>query len=271
MVYYVSSTMKLHRALLRRVLEHRGTGGQGVVATLSTSRSAVDDTTSPSTSTTTTYRSIHSDVSDNSTSWVSCVALERLPVVMPEMPPWEREYKEWQRAWNARRFHELPKTFTTSNVKMGDEGKSSGRAAWEYAPLKTSADVANNVKSLQRKLDQRLFLLVKKDGAWDFLHSVIEKDDVSSRHVAEKAIESLRGDRREDETHKGWYYFIGNAPAAHTVSPGRTNFYHRCQVIDSTSFDPAMMKAFEDYAWVSPDEFEEYLDADLAKVLRQMA
>lgn len=199
---------------------------------------------------------------------VSCVALERLPVVMPEVPAWERDYKAWQETWNARRFKELPSAFTTSDVKMKDDGKSSGRASWQPAPLKTSADEKNDRKSLQRKLDHRLFLLVKTGGVWDFVHLPIGDDDVSSRSVAEKALESLMGEKEGEA--EGRYYFVGNAPAAHTVSQGRTSFYHRCQLIQLESFHSVQMNGFEDFAWVSPDEFGEYLDQDVAKVLQQM-
>lgn len=239
----------MNRIVLRRVLERRlWVDG---LAPFSTSGSSFANDTSTS----------------DDTVFVSCVALERLPVVMPEMPAWERDYKEWQEAWNARRFKELPHSFTTSDVKMGEEGKSSGRAAWEPSPLKTSADARNDVKSLQRKLDQRLFLLVKKGGVWDFLHGVVGEEDVSTRNVAERALQSLMG---ENETEQR-YYFVGNAPAAHTVSQGRTSFYHRCQLIQIESFRSVDMKEYEDYAWVSPDEFDKYLETQHAQVLQRMA
>lgn len=209
----------------------------------------------------------HGTTASDGSVIISCVALERLPVVMPAVPAWEREYKEWQTTWNSRRFKALPPSFTTSGVTKTDEGKTSGRATYEPSPLQTSADARNDVKSLQRKLDQRLFLLVKKDGVWDFVQLKVGENDVSTRKVAEKALESVMG---ENESEDG-YYFIGNAPAAHTVSEGGIKFYHRCQLIQVHSFSSVSMKDFEDFAWVSPNEFEEYLEPEQAKVLQHMA
>jgi len=235
----------MNRVLLRRVLERRQW-----VERLATSGSLRD----------------HGTHASDGDILISCVALERLPLVMPAMPAWEREYKDWQTVWNARRYKELPQSFTTSDVKMTDDGKTSGRATWEPSSLQTSADARNDVKSLQRKLDQRLFLLVKKDGAWDFVQSAIQNNDTSTRKVAERALESLMGENASVR-----YYFIGNAPAAHTRSEGGTKFFHRCQLIHIDSFSSVDMKEYEDYAWVSPNEFEEYLEIEQAKVLQQMA
>lgn len=210
--------------------------------------------------------------SSSSEIYASCVALERLPVVMPQPPAWELEFRTWQREFNSKSFKVLPDQFTQSGASTSKDSEkdSSGGKAWAPAPLETRADRAGDTKSLRRRLDQRLFLLVQDvdTGSWGFVNSVIRNgEDVSSRAVAERAMEDVfPGEDR------AWYYFVGNAPAAHTRSGDVTHFYHRCQLIGGEIDGSHVLRKFKDYAWVAPDEFGEYLkDDEQARVLKTMA
>ena len=210
--------------------------------------------------------------SSSSEIYASCVALERLPVVMPQPPAWELEFRTWQREFNSKSFKVLPDQFTQSGASTSKDSEkdSSGGKAWAPAPLETRADRAGDTKSLRRRLDQRLFLLVQDvdTGSWGFVNSVIrDGEDLSSRAVAERAMEDVfPGEDR------AWYYFVGNAPAAHTKSGDVTQFYHRCQLIGGEIDGSHVLRKFKDYAWVAPDEFGEYLkDDEQARVLQTMA
>jgi large subunit ribosomal protein L46 len=210
--------------------------------------------------------------STSSEIYASCVALERLPVVMPQPPAWEIEFRTWQQEFNSKSFKVLPSQFTQSGASTSkdNDDDSSGRKAWAPAPLETRADKAGDTKSLRRRLDQRLFLLVQDSGtgAWGFLNSVIrDGEDVSSRSVAERAMEDVFPGKDS-----AWYYFVGNAPAAHTKNGDVTQFYHRCQLIGGEIDASQILQKFKDYAWVAPDEFGEYLkDDEQASVLKAMA
>ncbi|KAI8113089.1 hypothetical protein M9435_003095 [Picochlorum sp. BPE23] len=205
-----------------------------------------------------------SDVPEKSPVASACACLERLPVLMPEMPQWEKEYRDWQEEFNSKTFKTLPSKLTEGAKSEGSEESSS---TWEPAPRETLADTTGDRKSLRRRLDQRLFLLVKKNGQWGFLNSVIGDDD-TSRSAAERALAEGTGGAYQ-------HYFIGNTPAAHTSSGDdndgekRMLFYHRCQLIQGA---PVLASPdVEDHAWVAPDEFSDYLAEEDAHVLKTMA
>ena len=82
---------------------------------------------------------------------------------MPEAPVWESDYLAWQAEIQARESKELPEEFTQEKMVFEQEGEGSVNR-WQPAPRETEADAANDTRSLRRKLDQRLFLLVKAKG-----------------------------------------------------------------------------------------------------------
>lgn len=198
--------------------------------------------------------------SEKSPMAVACALLERLPVVMPDMPPWEKAYRDWQEDFNSKTYKTLPSKLTEGAKTEGSEESSS---TWEPAPRETQADVTGDRKSLRRRLDQRLFLMVKKKGEWGFLNSAIGEED-TSRGAAERALSEGTGGSYQ-------HYFIGNPPAAHTVSGDekRMLFYHRCQLIRGAPV--VVSPEVEDHAWVAPDEFSEYVAEGDAQVLKTMA
>eukprot|EP00890_Picochlorum_soloecismus_P001497 jgi/Picsp_1/2348/NSC_05811-R1_protein len=204
----------------------------------------------------------------SSGQYASACALERLPVVMPERPAWEVEYKKWQAEFHAKRYKILSPRLT-EDAKTEDE-ESSVKAGWKPASRETRADREGDRRTLKRRLDQRLFLLLKqRGGKWGFAQSELLQGD-TSRSAAERALKNAVGE-------EGYQcYFIGNGPAAHTYNAGGGGasmesvvFYHRCQLIQGL---PKIQDEYEDYAWVAPDEFKEYFeDAEVAETLQRMA
>lgn len=204
-------------------------------------------------------------------------------------------------AWNAKRFKRLPGSFVDTDVASGSsvvgaDGKQQAGgsgSAWEAAARTTAADRANDVRSLNRRLDSRLFLLVKRaGGAWGFLEGDIDAGTSrSSRGVAEAALAALvsadddgaqvDGAEAPEEAVKPGevgdaFYFVGNAPAAHSKDGDETTrFYHRCQLVRPDAFHgEQLMKrgGYDDFVWVGVDEMGSYLKDDLCvDVLRSMA
>jgi large subunit ribosomal protein L46 len=85
-----------------------------------------------------------------------------MQVVTPEDLPFQKEYYEWQYKLMRKYRKELPKEFQESEAKKAENASTSG---WQPAPRVTEADRSNDTKSLERKLDRRLFLMLKKKGA----------------------------------------------------------------------------------------------------------
>ena len=82
-----------------------------------------------------------------------------MQVVIPEDPPWEIEYQEWQEQLQRRYQKPLPKDFEDV-----DKGSTLGPEDFQPGPRITEADHTGDTKSLERKLDRRLFLMLKPKG-----------------------------------------------------------------------------------------------------------
>lgn len=198
---------------------------------------------------------------------VACV-FERLPVVMPAFPSWEIEHEEWRANLVAKYSKKLPKEFTDPKKAEQQAGEQGGNQ-WQPAPLETAADKSGDKKSLRRRLDQRIFFLVKpKSGAaaseWT-MPAVEVQEGETTRQAAERALaETVTLDTVQP-------YFVGNAPAGHVEnSAGDKLFFHRCQLIQGK---PALQAGgrYSDGVWVTKDEFKEYIkDQHLGELLEKM-
>ena len=83
---------------------------------------------------------------------------------MPEVPEWEADYLGWKMELENKGNKELPEDFTTGKTTYESEDGEGATQQWQPASRETEADVAMDTKSLRRRLDQRLFLLVKSQG-----------------------------------------------------------------------------------------------------------
>mmetsp|Transcript_6214 Transcript_6214/g.22879 ORF Transcript_6214/g.22879 Transcript_6214/m.22879 type:complete len:325 (+) Transcript_6214:130-1104(+) len=242
----------------------------------------------------------------------ACALLERLPVILPEPPKWEVDYLLWHQErekLKAKDTSEYLEQILSENRPTtrseDDEELSRAERLYEAASRETEADVANDHKSLNRKLDQRLFLLVKEKGKdWGFLSASHEASE-PLRRTAERAVGIANAAEK-------YVYFVGNVPCAHWPSeetlraahynkvrdhekqqlmprylrlqkqreaagmPGaqdaiekghvKGQFFFRAQLI-AASWDVDPSK-YEDYAWVTAAEFSDYLsDSRLSHTL----
>ncbi|KAL4419359.1 hypothetical protein ABPG77_001586 [Micractinium sp. CCAP 211/92] len=196
-----------------------------------------------------------------SSKLLGAVVFERLPVIIPEEPEWEREYREWQQSVRAKYYKQLPSEFIDAKEsEMADEAGPQ----YEPAPRITEADKANDRRSLKRRLDQRLFMLVRpKGGAWS-LPQQENQEGETMRQTAERALAAAVN------TEAVQPYFVGNAPAGHVEVDGATLFFHRCQLIQGT---PVLKggSGYGEHVWVAKDELGEYINKpQLLDLLQKM-
>ncbi|KAM0903073.1 hypothetical protein ACQ4PT_018879 [Festuca glaucescens] len=191
---------------------------------------------------------------------VASVVFERLPVVIPKINPVVYAFQEFSFRWRQQYRRKYP-----DDVLGKAEARGKGDYQIDYvpAPRITEADKANDRKSLQRALDNKLYLLLygKTFGApdgkpvWHFPEKVYENED-TLRLCAESALKSVLGGL--DNT-----YFVGNAPMAHMVAEETEDpsvssfkrFFFKSQVIGTTKLD---IGKCEDHVWVTKDELLEY-------------
>jgi 8-oxo-dGTP pyrophosphatase MutT (NUDIX family) len=169
----------------------------------------------------------------------------------------------------------------------GNGGDSASSSAADPASYETPADREDNVRTMKRRLRDKLVLLVKSSdgggaGGWRF-PSAEHRDGETIRATAERALREAIGERAP-------LFFIGNAPMAHleegersgggggssssssssssqmgaaaSSAPAATTktFFHLAQVLnDPWEVELARGGVAHDFAWVAPDELDKYL------------
>ncbi|CAI5496360.1 unnamed protein product [Closterium sp. Naga37s-1] len=200
---------------------------------------------------------------------IASLLVERLPVVIPKPPEWALKYETFSFERKQQYRKQYPKDFMDAAASTNAGAEGEGEEEDEYwagvldAPFdapsrRTAADEANDVRSLQRALDKRLYLLLKgpslagQSGSdtWHFPEKLYEGED-SMRQCAERAAASSLGSSLD-------LYFVGNAPCAHAPMAAATAFFFRAHVLGG-DFQPAA-GTIKDFAWVSKAEIPDYVD-----------
>lgn len=180
--------------------------------------------------------------------------VERIPVVIPEAPAWEREYKEWSEARRDKFRVKLPDQIVEA------KGLLDNLPDFEPAPRETEADRTGDRSTLHRKLPEFLFLVVKeKDGKWGFPKSKHD-DGETMRQTAERSLKAFAGDSLE-------CWVVGNAPQGHYETADGTTFYYRGSYIEG---ELELQDGYVEHAWVTKEELGEYFDADHHDLLKRM-
>ncbi|KAK2454185.1 39S ribosomal protein L46, mitochondrial [Trifolium repens] len=199
--------------------------------------------------------------STSSEKMVASVLFERLPVVIPKIDPIVYAFQEFSFRWRQQYQRRYPDEFLD---RSDARGKGDYQIDYVPAPRITEADKNKDLRSLQRALDRRLYLLLygnaygAPDGkpVWHFPEKVYESEE-TMRKCAESALKSVIGDLSNT-------YFVGNAPMAHMVvqpkeeqagSKSFKKFFFKSQVIAKNKFD---IGKCEEFVWVTKDELMEY-------------
>lgn len=99
--------------------------------------------------------------------------------MVPPHPDWEVEHSRWRFEWNLPYFKKYPADFIDEPRTEETDSAVAASNRWEPAPLESEADRSGDVRSLKRRLDQRVFMLVRRkggSGAWEF--PAVENEEV---------------------------------------------------------------------------------------------
>mmetsp|Transcript_10180 Transcript_10180/g.30622 ORF Transcript_10180/g.30622 Transcript_10180/m.30622 type:complete len:238 (-) Transcript_10180:382-1095(-) len=198
--------------------------------------------------------------------------LERNPVITPDLPDWEAEHQQWLSEYKQEYRKTYPPDWLDPKGTLKTEGNLA--SVWKPAPRITEADKTGDVRTLDRKLDRRLLLLLKSpggangEGVWH-VPLTPHEDTETVREAADRAM-------RDQLALPGTQAFtLGNVPAAHHPQPDGSGvlFYVKMQLIegDVRTSAPKGYRWY-DFAWVSADEVEDYFKHDPAqgKLLREL-
>lgn len=241
---------------------------------------------------------------DSAAQVSASVIVERLPVVAPDFPEWKATYlqQKMEKELELEAAQErLADQYVAEQVELRQparkkknkaKGKGAGAGAAEPAsqqqqedddeafqesttksfPKITLEDHADNRKSLYRKLDSRLYLIVKKDReahSWQFpLVSHAEVDGDHLRATAERGVRQQLGEDIDT-------YFVGNGPltwfaydteqSEAASSPKKVFFYKAQYLFGNVQLGDGLV----DHAWVTRAELGEYLSPEYHSHLDQ--
>lgn len=198
----------------------------------------------------------------------SAAMVERYPIILPEMHPFEEEYNTGRFLYEQSRSKPMPKeAFLTERDRI--EGRTepsfNDPVAAQYVPGPriTEADKANDIRSLDRALAERLYFVVKseKSDQYRFPQVMADKEEVSMIDFAERAVRAVTIPDSRPKIH-----FIAPRPACHLehVFPvsyqqkydvyGVKIFFYRAILLKG-SIDS--VRNAKDYAWARESELRE--------------
>ncbi|XP_071508431.1 large ribosomal subunit protein mL46-like [Diadema antillarum] len=231
---------------------------------------------------------------------ISAVCLERFPVISQEMSEVEQSYLDMVKAVEFERsalsLHEIAVTADRKRMEKkqageqeadedeeGDDGgglmtaldvediATEELSKFQAASRITAADEGDDRRSLNRRLTDKLVLLVKcrvgDDRTWMLPHGLREEGE-TMKEAAQRVLTNCSAASGSLQAH-----FMGNAPVGffkqrfpravqeETGSAGLKVFFFKAQYMTgnfSTSEDETMI---EDFVWVTPSELEQYLGA----------
>eukprot|EP01038_Epipyxis_sp_PR26KG_P011511 gene11511-15421_t len=206
--------------------------------------------------------------------------LHRYPTITEEAKQWQMDYydvqdkiKQKQRAWLVNELK------GTGAAKYFPDEVPSYEEIYESLPFKpasriTEADEKNDRRSLDRRLQDNLYLIVKRnrsEHSWQFPQGKLLPEE-TMRMTSERII-----DRAVGQTER---WFMSNCPVGHysyeypeSLQKSRQNFgakvfFYRAQLISGNV--KLQTKLYTDYAWISGDEVGEYFDEPTAEYIRNI-
>ena len=177
----------------------------------------------------------------------------------PQLTPDPTEAEELQQAFHAAqhvRQRKYPAVLTAA-----EEGPDQERARQrmeaiveEEGSREGDGDRSGDMRSMDRCLAQRLYLLVQVDGQWE-LPQMEWQPPESARDGLRRAIEARCGG--ELNVHQ-----MGNAPLGHVELSGGTRlFLWRFLYVSGDVVSPG-----DDYAWVTQQELAERVDDNMSQL-----
>lgn len=212
---------------------------------------------------------------------VSAAFIERYPVITPELDPFEAEYLTARFIARQKSARAIPPAvfLTERDVLEGhtepDLNNDPYAQVYTPAPRRTEADARDDTKSVERALDERLYLLVKRTERsehFQFPQMLVAEDGVTMRTYAEMAFRGVTMGASRPKVH-----FVSHSPACHLehVYPLRYQqrhdvygvkvFFYRAMLIEG---EVKEVRNAVDYMWAREGELERALGEEVYRAVK---
>lgn len=209
--------------------------------------------------------------------------IERIPSITPDLHPIEIAYQMVQATVRQGQMKQYPEAFFQAEGFVEDgkaedsdlapskqrKAKKGTLEAFEPAPRVTEADHKGDVRTTRRRLEDRLYLLVKTSAGWE-LPQVVFKSEAGLREAAIGLVKQHVGPQLD-------LHWLGYAPSValkvqypqdlqkSSNAFGAKVFCFRTQYLGGNlALDKAL---YSDYAWLARDEIEQYLPREVTEGL----
>jgi len=182
------------------------------------------------------------------------VVLGRIPQITPEAPPWAKEFYELQERKEQATRPEPPQEWWDQ-----DDGRIEEEPELVIHPRRTQADEEGNRKSLERALDNYIYLLVKKKPAeegdleWGF-PSVERNAGEAMRDCVMRTLHTHIGET--PNTYPVGYFPMHFVDVGSGPSLRRIFFFRVCLVHGPYLCNRQLV---DDFVWSTRAELKEYL------------
>lgn len=208
--------------------------------------------------------------------------LERYPIIVPEEDPFELEYQTGRFLDAQSKARPAPaEWFLSEKDRLAGRTEPSMEDAraemYEPAPRITDADRANDVRSLNRALDQRLYFVVKRsEGAkhWQFPQVLATDPNVSMRDYTRQALNSVVPASSRPNLHH--LSFVPTCHLEHVFSPhyqqkhdvyGVKIFFYRVMLM---SGEIKSITQAADYNWATDEELKSLFSKDYYNAVKPL-
>ncbi|KAJ2358085.1 hypothetical protein IWW50_001799 [Coemansia erecta] len=144
-----------------------------------------------------------------------------------------------------------------------DEVSSAGKGGQtvDVQPRETQADRENDDRSLERKLDRTLYLVVKDaQGQWVFPQSAVQGEELL-HETARRSLKDTCGAEMSVWT-------VGQGPIGHHKSGDHTAFFVKGHILAGRAV--ATKNKASDFKWITREEVESVVAADYWKSIKDI-
>lgn len=193
--------------------------------------------------------------------------LERIPVVTPDLEKWETEYEELKDKLS-QFGKEFPKEFVGDMYEKHPRGLSReeliAMLPFDPAPRETEADSSGDVKTTNRKLKTRVYLVVREDDHWQF-PTVPLGEDSTLIEAAKRALKVKVGSAIDYwcPSYAPWSVDLQAFPAEKQKESGLygvKTFFVKVQ-LDEVMGELSTSK-IQDFAWLDREEIVERIQGE---------
>ncbi|KAJ1893729.1 hypothetical protein LPJ66_005588 [Kickxella alabastrina] len=151
---------------------------------------------------------------------------------------------------------------SVKKVPVEDEAVVEPARLIEVQPRETQADISGDVRSLERKLDRTLYLLVKDSAAdqWGLPQGAIEGDELL-HEAARRNLKDICGGKMN-------VWMVGNGPVGHCQAGDQAEFFLKGHILAGQANPDA--KLATDFKWATREEVEATVSAEYWQQVKDM-